>query len=287
MAMIGDSLSTGFHVSSPISMLLRARTCQNNWVVDDSGEIDSLFERLTEKVPVDLHHLAYVSAHVDAPGRRSLGDRLTGTFHMSHQIDLILKLNDCPEVVLLWIGHNNLDWASQEPTEKQYASLLEHVAFDVTSAYEMQLRRLLDAAVHGRQKMSVIVFALVSFEQFFSARQQAEEAKVREPHRYPYLEADYRYFCSMRPEYRKGMIEIANEINARLERVVARLQEEFAAGGNLRILFSTALHDAGINRAEMLCDVDAWHPSPLGHRALAEHVFPVVYRQIAQHRDLL
>jgi lysophospholipase L1-like esterase len=284
--MIGDSLSTGFHVSSPVSMLLRTRTYERNWVVDNSGEIGSLFERLVEKVPVDLLHLAYVSAHVHLPYGRSLVDRLTGTLHMSHQVDLILKLNDFPEIVLLWIGHNNLDWADPRAECEKSLLPLERLASEVASSYEVQLRRLLDAALNGRRTVSVIVFALVNFEQFFCAREQTEAIKTREPFRYPYLEVDYRYFCSMRPEYRNGMIELAKKIDHRLEQLVIRLQEEFAKNGNLRILFSTALHDAGINNAEMLSDVDAWHPSALGHRALAESAFPVIYDQISQQRDL-
>jgi lysophospholipase L1-like esterase len=82
------------------------------------------------------------------------------------------------------------------------------------------------------------------------------------------------------------MIELANRIDSHLARLVARLHGEFAGKGDLHILFSTALHDAGINSAEMLSEVDAWHPSALGHRALAESAFPVVYQQIAQQRAL-
>jgi lysophospholipase L1-like esterase len=252
----------------------------------DSGDIHSVFERLVEKFPVDVLHFASVSSHVDLSCRRSLVDRLTGIFHMSHQVDRILKLNDFPEVVLLWIGHNNLDWASPAAGYEARPFQLERVADEVASSYEMQLRRLLGAALHRNHTVSVIIFALVSFERFFSAREQAEAIKIREPLRYPYLEVDYRYFFSMRPEYRDGMIELANKIDSRLERVVVRLQEAFAKDKNLRILFSTALHDTGIHKAEMLCDVDAWHPSVLGHRALAESAFPVVYRQISQQRSL-
>ena len=180
-------------------MLLRTRTCQGNWVVDDSGKIDSLFEKLVEKVPVDLHHLAYVSAHVDSPRRRGFLDRLTGTFHMSHQIDLILTLDDFPEIVLLWIGHNNLDWANPDTGGKERSLPLDRVAFKFASSYEVQLRRLLNAAANRRQKISIIVFALVSFEQFFMAREQTEAIKTREPSPVPILGVDYRYFARCGP----------------------------------------------------------------------------------------
>lgn len=286
IVMIGDSLSTGFHVSSPALMLLWARTCNGNWVMDDSGAIHSLFERLIDKVPVLLHHFAYVSAHVRTTCRRNFQDWMQGTFHLSHQVDRVLKLKQFPEVVLLWIGHNNLDWAAAIGNREADASLLRMLADNVVSCYEVQLRRLLNAAAQQPHLVRVIVFALISFERFFCAREQAEAIKQREPSQYPYLEVDYRYFNSMRPEFRNGMIQLANNINSRLKDLVAKLQEQTARYQNVRLVFSTALHDVHIDKAEMLSDVDAWHPSVLGHRMLAESAYPTVYRNIIKQRGL-
>src|SRR5215472_1815884 len=89
LAMIGDSLSTGFNVSSPPMMLLRTRTCKGNWVVDDKGIIDSVFERLSKTMPIVLDHFACVSAGVRPSSRRSIADWVAGTFDMSHQVERI------------------------------------------------------------------------------------------------------------------------------------------------------------------------------------------------------
>jgi len=192
MVIIGDSLSTGFHVSSPAMMLLSTRTCKENWVMDDRGTIDSLFEQLTKKVPVILHHLAYVSADVRPPCRRNAADWIASTFHMSHQIDRVLKLSQFPEILLLWIGHNNLDWVTL--LGESDISGLSILADRISACYETQLQRLLEAAAEQNHSVCVIVFALVNFESFFGAREQAETIKRQEPSKYPYLETDYRYF---------------------------------------------------------------------------------------------
>src|SRR5438067_1464702 len=82
IAMIGDSLSMGFYVSSVVSMLFRLKiAARRNWVVDDRGIIDSVFERLSKKFPVTLHHFACVSAHVDPVAGSRLVDSLTGICH--------------------------------------------------------------------------------------------------------------------------------------------------------------------------------------------------------------
>lgn len=44
----------------------------------------------------------------------------------------------------------------------------------------------------------------------------------------------------------------------------------------LKIQHSTALHDVDISSPECLSDYDAWHPSRLGHRKLAEAAHTVV-----------
>jgi hypothetical protein len=286
LVMIGDSLSTGFHVSSPAMMLLGTRTCKGNWVVDDRGTIGSVFEQLINKVPVILDHLAYVSADVRPPCRRSAADWIAGTFHMSHQVDRVLNLNQFPEILLLWIGHNNLDWASVFETSDRSIPGLPMLANRITASYAEQLQRLIRIAAQQSHSVRVIVFALVNFEGFFRAREQAEAIKRREPSKYPYLEADYRYFKSMRPEFRNGMIRLADNINSRLKNLVAKSQEQTAKQRNVHVVFSTALHDVRIDKAEMLSDVDAWHPSILGHRVLAKGAFPTVYQNIVTQRGL-
>ena len=286
LAVMGDSLSTGFHVSSVLPMIIRARLCGRNWVVDDSGQINSVFERLATKIPVELEYLAYVSAHVNSECGRSLLDRVVGTMHMSDQVDRLLNLRRFPHVILIWMGHNNLDWVQSCSSGEIDPSALQNLAEEAVRAYEAQLLRLWSVAANQSHKVTFVVFALVSFEFFFAAREAIEAIKIRDPSRYPFLENDYQYFQSMRKPYRSGMIQLANMINSRLQAMVHRTEGWKGSRGMVSARFSTALHDAPINRPEMLCEVDAWHPSRRGHQILAEHAFPVVWQHVQEHHAL-
>ena len=48
---------------------------------------------------------------------------------------------------------------------------------------------------------------------------------------------------SMRPEFRDGMIRLADDINSRLSNLVAKLQDKLVKDRMCMLLFSTALHD--------------------------------------------
>jgi len=253
-----------------------------NWVIDNSGKIDSVFEKLAKRFAIRLDYLAYVSAHVNSEGGRSMLDRVVGTLHFSDQVDRILRLRDFPEIILIWLGHNSLDWArfwvGKNATQSEIISKLAENAIE---AYESQFVRLCETASNQHHRVTIVVFALVSFELFFQAREEAEFIKMQDAARYPFLEVDYRYFASMQPPFRKGMIKLANLINSGLLDIVTRARRRF--GVRPSTVFSSALHESPINHAEMLSDVDGWHPSLLGHKTLAEHAFPVVLEQVMKH----
>ena len=275
--MIGDSLSMGFYVSSVVSMLLRARTsARRNWVVDDRGIIDSVFERLSKRVPITLYHFACVSANVDPVTGSRLVDSIAGICHMSQQVNRILSLAQFPEVVMLWIGHNNLDWVESCEGVRTSKEHLKQRADEIVARYKIQLTRLVASAAKTPHPVRIVVFALVDFKKFFKAREQTERIKSNEPSRYPYLERDYKYFRSMLPQFRTGMIELAEMINDGLQSAVENLVRDAKLPPTFRLVFSTALREADISRAEMLCEVDGWHPSTLGHCTLAASVFPTI-----------
>ncbi len=251
--------------------------------MDDTGRIQSVFERLKEVFPVICHHMAYVSADVTQDGR-GFTDCVAGTYHMSHQIDRLLRLPEFPDLLLFWIGHNNLDWAAGVGTEAaKKLSSLPTMADAVVKIYRRQLGRVIERAAQQKHRIVLMIFALVSFEAFFKARQETEEIKTRQPERYPFLEPCYRYFVSMRPEYRAGMVELANAINLRLNAMTMDIRPTLPA--NVKIVFSNGLHDAPIGEAKMLSHVDAWHPSALGHQAMAASVYPVIHEQASNLRD--
>jgi len=84
---IGDSLTTGFYVTRYLPTVWRARTkFLSNW-----------FE---------------ASALVDESSARSfIVGKALSVEHFSSQVDGLLSLERFPDIALVWIGHNNLDWA--------------------------------------------------------------------------------------------------------------------------------------------------------------------------------
>jgi lysophospholipase L1-like esterase len=143
---------------------------------------------------------------VDSAKPRSALDHLTGTYHFSHQVDEVLT-GQFPDILLLWIGHNDVDWKWR--TDSRTRSSFLELSNLFGQRYEAQLRRLLDGALASDNPAVIVVFGLTNFESFFKARRAAENMKSEDSSLFPHLDSAYRYFVSMRPEYRDGMIELA------------------------------------------------------------------------------
>jgi hypothetical protein len=210
IALIGDSLSTAFHVSSLPQMLFRMRRgWKTNWFVTlpaDDQNRRSVLMRLSDLGTITGVQHASVSALVDSAKPRSALDHLTGTYHFSHQVDEVLT-GQFPDILLLWIGHNDVDWKWQ--TDSRTRSSFLELSNLFGQRYEAQLRRLLDGALASDNPAVIVVFGLTNFESFFKARRAAENMKSEDSSLFPHLGSAYRYFVSMRPEYRDGMIELA------------------------------------------------------------------------------
>jgi lysophospholipase L1-like esterase len=278
MAVFGDSLSKDAYVSSIPSTFWRARTRRGkDWFLDTDpspNSIYSVFERLGRVTPLVATEYSGVGALVDAgTAKANFFRQLVRTRNFSGQVDQLLKGRRYPDLILLWIGHNNLDWAAgistseREHPEKHF----EQLARTFRENYERQVRRLISRAQTENHKVSIVVYGLVNFEAFFKARAQTEALKAENPKLYPYLEVDYQHFISMRPEYRKGMIKLALMINQELQTMVADLNRTHPP--NMQVRYSNALANVDIGRAELIHAMDAWHPSAKGHNVLAEAAF--------------
>jgi lysophospholipase L1-like esterase len=278
IAMIGDSLSKDAYVSSIPSTFWRARTRRGkDWFLDTDpspNNIYSLFERLQKFTPLVATEYSGVGALVD-PGnaKANFFRQLVRTRNFSGQVDQVLKARRYPDLVLLWIGHNNLDWAAgisageREHPEKHF----EQLAKTFRENYERQVQRLISRGQTEDHKVSIVVYGLVNFEAFFKAREQTEALRAKNRKLYPYLEVDYQHFISMRPAYRKGMIKLALMINEELRTMVAELNR--TQPPNVQVRYSSALANVDIGRAELIHAMDAWHPSVKGHNILAQAGF--------------
>ena len=279
IALVGDSLSRDFYVSSIVSCVWRSKMDHGrDWFLDTDPSADSvcsLYERLARETPLVACEYSSVGGRVDSGGG---GHWFCGSwypFHFSQQTDLILAEKRFPDLVLIWMGHNNLHWEWQvDPRQPEKIEAgLQKMAADFRKDYERQLGRLVERAREQKQRRAIIVFGLVNFKSFFEARDAAERLRKENPKLYPYFEVDYKHYESMKPEYRGNMVKLALMINEELRAMVDEFNRKLGADSSVHLEYSDALATVNLSDVEIIHRVDAWHPSVKGHTALAKAAF--------------
>jgi lysophospholipase L1-like esterase len=279
IAMVGDSLSRDFYVSSLVSMIWRSKMNHGrDWFLDtdpSANSVYSLYERLAQETPLVAWEYSSAGGKVDSGGG---GKRFLWFWYplsFSQQTDLILEEKRFPDLVLLWIGHNNLhwEWVVDPRRPEEIETGLQKMAANFRQDYERQLGRLVERAREQKQRRAFIVFGLVNFKSFFEARDAAERLRKENPKLYPYFEVGYKHYESMKPEYRGNMVKLALMINEELRAMVGEFNRELGGDSPVRLEYSDALATADFSDVECLNRVDAWHPSVKGHGVLAEAAF--------------
>lgn len=275
IALIGDSLSRDFFVSSFISSLWRSKmNHRRDWFLDvdaSTNSVYSVYEHLERVTPLVASEYASVGGHVDSGAKVSRFLECWWPQRFSQQVDLILRNKRFPDLLMIWIGHNNLDWVtSVDSSQRDHAEdYLGKTADAFRQKYARQLGRLVDRAQDQKQRNAIIVFGLVNFRTFFVARDAAEELRRNDPRLYPYFEVDYQRFESMKPEYRGNMVKLALMMNEKLRDLVGEFNQQLAGDSLVRLEYSDALATVDISAADLIHPMDAWHPSPKGHSVLA------------------
>jgi lysophospholipase L1-like esterase len=279
MAMIGDSLSRDFYVSSIVSMVWRSKMNHGrDWFLDtdaSANSVYSLYERLAQETPVVACEYSSVGAWVDFGENR---ERFLGSwfvFSFSQQVDLILAEKRFPDLVLLWIGHNNLRWTrSVDPHRpEEIETGLQKMAVTFRENYTRQLGRLVERAREQKERRGIIVFGLVNMKSFFEARDAAEQLRKKNPKLYPYFDVVLQRFESTKPEYRANMAKLALMYNEELRALVGDFNRELGGDSPVRLEYSDALATIDFSDVEVLQRIDAWHPSAKAHNMLAEAAF--------------
>jgi lysophospholipase L1-like esterase len=279
IAMLGDSLSRDFFVSSLISMAWRSKMNHRcDWFLDtdaSANSVYSLYERLAQETPLVACEYSSAGGWVDAGEEEN---HLLGAWRplsFSQQTNLILEEKRFPDLVLIWIGHNNLHWIrSVDPRQLEKVETgLQKMAAGFRKDYTRQLGRLVERARDQKQRRAFIVFGLVNFKSFFEARDKAEQLQKENPKLYPYFEAGYQRYESMKPEYRANMVKLALMINEELRTMVGEFNRKLGGDSPVRLEYSDALATADFSDVESLHRIDAWHPSAKGHNVLAEAAF--------------
>jgi lysophospholipase L1-like esterase len=280
VAMLGDSVCMDIYISSPWSTFWRAHTCRGrNWFLDTGSSrpgIRSVSKRLEEITPFVAIESAGIGAMVDHErDRHNSFRRILGTRNFSAQINHLLKAQRFPDLILISIGHNNVDWTWRCPPDELHAPerRLHQLSKDFRLNYAHHLRRLLGRAQTEEHRVAVVVFGLINFELYFQGREEAERLRGSDTRLYPHLETTYKYLVSFHPAYRRNLIRLASMVNEELRAIVKELNRELADTGNIQVRYSDALATADLSRAELLHPIDGWHASVDGHNVLAQAAF--------------
>jgi lysophospholipase L1-like esterase len=280
VAMLGDSVCTGIYISSPWSTLWRAQTSRGkNWFLhlDAAPSICSISKGLEAITPFVAIERAGVGALVDHEHcRQNLFRRILGTRNFSGQVDELLRARRFPDLILISIGHNNVDWAWRCPLDElnDPEERLPRLSKEFRQNYMRELRRLLEGARIRQHRVAIVVYGLVNFESYFKGREAAEHLRESDATLYPHLETTYKYFISFHPTYRRNLVRLASMVNEELRAMVEALNREFVDQvEHIELRYSNALATADLSRAELLHPIDGWHASVEGHNVLADAAF--------------
>jgi len=280
VAMLGDSVCMDIYISSPWSTFWRMHTRRGrNWFVNTGSPhlgIRSISRRLEEITPFVAIQYAGIGALVEREdGSLDFFRRILGTRNLSGQVNQLLRAPRFPDLILISIGHNNVDWAWRCPPDELNAPerRLNDQCQEFRQNYARELRRLLGRARTEKHRVAVLVFGLVNFESYFKGREIAERLRESDRRLYPRLETTYKYFVSFHPAYRCNLIRLAAMMNEGLRTLLKELNRDLEDAENIQLRYSHALATADLGRVELLHPIDGWHASAEGHGVLAEAAF--------------
>ncbi len=223
VAMLGDSLTQHFYFSSLASSFWRARTeWRRNWFLDTDPNPDGIFsvyERLNYFTPLVATEYNGAGALVAAPGsREDLRKRLVRARNFPGQVNRVLRGTRFPDLIMIWIGHNNLDWVRGLSSEERQhpQQRLRTIAAQVRVNYTESLQRLIQRAKVENHRVAIVIFGLANIDAYLEGRRKAEIVHAKNPRLYPHFNSGPRSFESMKPPYQKNMARLALMIDVEL-----------------------------------------------------------------------
>jgi hypothetical protein len=123
-----------------------------------------------------------------------VGDSVCMDFHISSVASSqLLAARRFPDLILLAIGHNNVDWAWYCPANEleRPENRLQEQSQHFRDNFARQLKRLVEGARLQRHRVAIVVYGLVNFEAYFKGRELAEQLRTSDSALYPHLETTY------------------------------------------------------------------------------------------------
>ena len=275
-AVLGDSLSQDFYTSGTAEALGQMTTKRlGNWfAAKDMTDVKSLFQHLAAKVPTRPANFARVAAYIPANNKTDGTKKfIGGVLDLDDQVALVLKEKQFPNLILSWIGHNNLDWKydlSQNPklnAETHRAAIPKMVA----QAYLKQVDLLLEKAKKQPYPVAIIVYGLGNLKSFFEARRLVKNEKDKDPKLFPNFEMFYERFTSFTPTNEEVTTELWGKVNQAVSEMVEgrrlKLKDE---SKRVFLLYSDIFEKIAIDSPKLLHPKDGFHLSAAGHSKFAK-----------------
>ena len=279
-AMLGDSTVRDFAIASPHVMFFRQwfGNQKNPFLDRIDDDLDSIFERLARRGPTRVVEYACSGASVGAArtwSRRRF-QWMANVKTLSEQIDDLERQTPFPDLTLVWIGHNNLDFVTQVSRFSRvgdFSEAMEGIAKAFAGAFRDDLARLIESASRSGRPAAIVVYGLVNPEATRAARERARVIRAEIPARYRYLEVAEGRFPPLRPEHGDRLVTLSRRLSAELARAVEDLGRDPRVPPHVRVLYSDTTARVDFSRAELLSDDDAWHASYEGKVVLADALF--------------
>src|SRR5262249_349130 len=149
-----------------------------NWFLHENPapSICSISKSLETITPFVAIESAGIGALVDDEhGRENFSRRILGTRNFSGQVNDLLRADRFPDLILISIGHNNVDWAWRCPPDElcDPAERLQRLSKALRQNYARELRRLLGHARTQQHRVAIVVYGLINFESYFKGREAA------------------------------------------------------------------------------------------------------------------
>lgn len=281
VAMLGDSTVRDFAIGSSFEMLAKQWLGnQRNPFLngDPSVAVDSIFERLARRGPARAVEYARSGASVGPP--RTLIRRqfqwLANVRTLDGQIRELLAEPVFPDLVLVWIGHNNLDFVTECSRFSSRGDLdeaCEGIRRVFSQHFRADLQRLLQAAHALARRTAIVVYGLVNPEATRRARDRARALRAARAGLFPYMQKSEQRFPPLRPEHGDRLLELSRALSFDMRREVEALQASFGPLPQVRLSYSDATARVELCEPNHLHEADAWHASEAGKRLLADALF--------------